>query len=189
MLKMLKGVIMKRKNYICYMLLFSLSAVCVLGASASSSYALDNEVTATNNDKRGNLKSSSSFDVNKIPSLLFTYWQHKSIKDAEKNRGAVRPPTQAELDALERGDEVKKDPGPREVALGGIVFTAKDDWVIWLNGKRVMPDAIPKEVMDLHVFKDYIELKWIDEYTNQIFPIRLRTHQRFNMDNKIFLPG
>jgi hypothetical protein len=32
-------------------------------------------------------------------------------------------------------------------------------------------------------------MKWFDEYTNQVFPIRLRPHQRFNIDARMFLPG
>jgi len=75
------------------------------------------------------------------------------------------------------------------VTLGGIVYKGDDDWTIWLNGERVTPSAVPKEVMDLQVYKDYIEVKWLDEYTNSIFPLRLRAHQRFNMDMRIFLPG
>ncbi len=128
-------------------------------------------------------------DTNKIPSLFFTYWQHQSIRDSKSVRGVVRPPTEEELAAIERGDDLKPDPSERYLALSGIVFTNDDDWTIWFNGKRVTPDAVPSEVLDLKVHKDFIELKWFDDYTNQVFPIRLRSHQRFNMDQRIFLPG
>ncbi len=171
-------------NIFCALLL-----ICI-GASVfniKASYAIENQEGEALLSKE---KKRDSFDINKIQSLFFTYWQHRAIKDALRDKekgGVVRAPTQAELDALD--SDVKKDPGPRDVSLGGIVFTTKDDWVIWLNGKRVMPDAVPKEILDLRVFKNYIEVKWLDEYTNQIFPLRLRTHQRFNMDRKIFLPG
>ncbi len=73
--------------------------------------------------------------------------------------------------------------------LGGIVYAREGEWTIWLNGRRITPEAVPKEVLDLRVFEDYIEVKWLDDYTNQIFPLRLRTHQRFNMDTRVFLPG
>ena len=122
----------------------------------------------------------------KIQSLFFTYWQSRAIDDAKKSKGQglVRPPTPEEL-----GEEVKPEPGEREIRLGGIVYTDEGDWTIWLNEQRVTPKAIPKEVLDLKVYKEYIEIKWIDEYTNQIFPLRLRAHQRFNIDSRIFLPG
>lgn len=129
------------------------------------------------------------FSIDKMPSLFFTYWQHQSIIDAKNSHGRVRPPTKAELAALESGEDFKPDPGRRDISLGGIVYNNEDDWTIWLNGLRVQPDAIPKEVLSLVVFKDYIEVKWHDKYTNKIYPLRLRSHQRFNMDMRIFLPG
>lgn len=129
---------------------------------------------------------------NDIPSLLFTYWEHTAIVDAKRSRGLVRPPTEEELtrDLKNRdGEKVKPPPEERDIRLGGIVYVTSGDWTIWLNDKRVTPKAIPAEVMDLKVSKEYIEMKWFDDYTNQIFPIRLRPHQRFNIDTRIFLPG
>lgn len=127
------------------------------------------------------------------PSLFFTYWQHEAIKEAKKSRGGhVRAPTQAELDAMVSGDEdlmPKKEPGIREISLSGIVYEGPDKWTVWLNGQRITPNALPKEILDLRVFKDYIEVKWLDEFSSQIFPIRLRAHERFNLDMRIFLPG
>lgn len=136
-----------------------------------------------------NSKPEKVITPESIPSLFFTYWQHQSIKDSKNIRGVVRPPTQAELEAIERGDDLKPDPSERYLSLSGIVFTNDDDWTIWFNGKRVTPDAVPAEVLDLKVYKNYIELKWFDDYTNQVFPIRLKAHERFNMDQRIFLPG
>jgi negative regulator of replication initiation len=127
--------------------------------------------------------------IDRMPSLFFTYWQHQSIIDAKNSHGRVRPPTEAELKALEEEEQLELDPSRRYVSLGGIVYKADDDWTIWLNGNRVTPNAVPKQVIDLRVYKDYIEVKWLDEYTNSIFPLRLRAHQRFNMDMRIFLPG
>lgn len=127
-----------------------------------------------------------------FPSLFFTYWQHEAILDAKSSRGHVRPPTEAELKAMENGEESlieKPDPGPREISLGGIVYEGENNWTIWLNDKRITPKAIPKEILDLRVFKEYIEVKWLDEFSSQIFPIRLRAHERFNLDMRIFLPG
>ncbi|MGB4056550.1 MAG: hypothetical protein WBK77_00505 [Alphaproteobacteria bacterium] len=135
---------------------------------------------------------SGELDPNKIPSVLFTYWEHTAIADAKSSIGAVRPPTEEELMRdlkTKQVDKVKPPPEERDIRLGGIVYVTNDDWTVWLNGKRVTPDAIPSEVLDLKVRKEYIEMKWFDDYTNQIFPIRLRAHQRFNIDSKIFLPG
>ena len=135
------------------------------------------------------IKKNRNHSIDQMPSLFFTYWQHQSIIKAKESHGVSRPPTKAELKALESAEKVGFDPEKRYVYLGGIVYNDEDDWIIWLNGKRVIPDAVPEEVLDLRVYKDYIEVKWLDEYTNSVFPLRLRAHQRFNLDMMIFLPG
>ena len=133
------------------------------------------------------------FDSESFPSLVFTYWEQVAIEDAKRSRGLNRAPTEAELmrDLQMDGDaeKVKPPPEKRNITLSGIAYKANKNWTIWLNGQRVTPDAIPPEAIDLKVFRNYIEIKWFDEYTNRIIPIRLRPHQRFNIDTRIFLPG
>lgn len=120
--------------------------------------------------------------IRTIPTLFFTKWQHALL--VETRAGARSRPVTGALD-----DEGKVVKGPREISLSGIVYKSKDKWTIWLNNKRVAPDALPEEVMDLNVYSEHIELEWFDAYTNQIYPIRIRPHQRFNLDSRIFLPG
>lgn len=127
--------------------------------------------------------------VDQMPSLFFTHYQYKAIEQAKNKRGFVAPPTEAELAAINKGENLQLDPESRYIKLGGIVYKDQDDWTIWLNGKRVTPDAVPTQVLDLVVYENYIEVQWMDETTNQIFPLRMKAHQRFNMDMRIFLPG
>ncbi|MCF8495827.1 MAG: hypothetical protein K9G62_04075 [Alphaproteobacteria bacterium] len=132
-------------------------------------------------------------------SLLFTYWEHQALLDAKSTRGAVRTRSQEDPGAAQTPGSSKETPEPapppqptitdREIALGGIAYTSAKEWTIWLNGHRITPKAIPHEIRDIKVYKEYIELKWFDEITNRIFPIRLRPHQRFSLDSKVFLPG
>ncbi len=77
----------------------------------------------------------------------------------------------------------------RALSLGGIVFSTPDDWTIWLNRRRITSANLPKEAIDLRVYKDFIELKWFDGKNNKIFPIRLRPNQTFNLDAQTFVPG
>ncbi len=169
--------------------LFSLALFLVISGNviAQDKPAEPLLIQADDADKGVSTPYSTKSMANKIPSLFFTYWQHKTIQDAKNSRGAVRPPSDSELDL--DSDEYKPDPGPREIKLDGILFNAENNWTIWLNGQRISPDAIPKEVMDLRVYNDYVELKWLDEFSNRVFPLRLRVHQRFNLDMRIFLPG
>ncbi len=153
-----------------------------------------NEIASTSqNPSQDEIDADGGFNTDEYASLLFTFWEQTAIEDSRNSRGLVRAPSESEL----MRDLNKKDEGPkampppeeRDIRLGGIVYRKKGDWTIWLNGKRVTPEALPEEILDLRVFKDYVEIKWFDEYTDQIFPIRLRPHQRFNIDTRIFLPG
>lgn len=118
-------------------------------------------------------------NVNKMSSLFFTVWEHDLILDARRGLTTRMPGS----------DDGVTTTGPRDISLGGIVYRSAKEWTIWLNNLRVAPNAIPEEVIDLKVHKDYIEIEWFDSSTNQIFPIRLRAHQRFNLDTRMFLPG
>lgn len=124
-------------------------------------------------------------ELNNISSLFFTPSEQSLVSEARLGYTA-RPPTDSELRQAERGNVPK---GPRELSLGGIIYASAGDWTIWLNGQKVTPKRLPPEVLDIKVRKDSIKLKWFDAYTNQIFPVKLRTHQRFNIDTRIFLPG
>lgn len=117
-----------------------------------------------------------------IGSIVLTMWEHLLIEEWRNTEHInTSPPSM---------DQVK-DVGNtlRELSLGGIVFKGRDDWTVWLNGQRLRPNALPKEVMDINVGRKHVELKWYDASTNLIYPIRLRPHQRFNLDSRMFLPG
>ena len=122
-----------------------------------------------------------------VGTLVFTLWQHSLLQDA-KRLFTTRRPDPGEDPSSDAVPE-ERPRGVREISLSGILFKGKTDWVVWLNGQRLAPDALPKEVIDIKVNKDYIDLKWFDAYTNLIYPIRIRPHQRFNLDTRIFLPG
>jgi len=111
-----------------------------------------------------------------LTALLFTQGQLELIEDARQGN------------VIQSNDEDAPQ-GPREVSLSGIAYVTSNDWTIWLNNMRITPEAIPNNILDLKVHKNFIEIQWLDRYTNQVFPIRLRPHQRFNLDTRIFLPG
>lgn len=119
-----------------------------------------------------------------IKSLFFNDQQILSIEEAMSLRGLDSAVFDGDIDDLSL-----PDPGERNIALGGIVYVSASDWTVWLNGKRLTPKALPEEILDMKVFRDYIEMQWFDAYTNKIYPLRLRPYQRFNLDSRIFLPG
>ena len=128
---------------------------------------------------------SPPIDLSRFPSLFFSVWEHDLISDARRGLN-TRPPDTGTGREGEAADPIES---PREISLGGIVYKSSKNWTVWLNGMRISPDRIPAEVMDIKVYKDYIELEWFDAQTNQIFPVRMKAHQRFNLDARLFLPG
>jgi|GEM_PF-2737812 len=123
--------------------------------------------------------------LNGMPSLFLTPSEQSLLQEARLGF-TTRLPTDFEIQQAEQGNIPM---GPRELALGGIVYLSSGDWTIWLNSEKITPKNLPPEILDIKVRKNSIKLKWFDAFTNQIFPIKLRTHQRFNIDTRIFLPG
>ncbi len=128
----------------------------------------------------GALKPTGNF------SIFFTPRELALIENAREGVVA-RLATDTELRDAQNEQSVPK--GPREIGVGGILYLNPNDWAIWINNQKITPERIPSEIMDISVGKDYVRLKWYDAYTNQIFPIKLKTYQRFNLDTRIFLPG
>lgn len=127
--------------------------------------------------------------MDQIGSVFLTSREETVITEARKGL-ITRAPTDMEFDEEQDLDgTVSKPTGPREVSLGGVLYVDANDWVVWINSEKITPKNIPSSVIDIRVSKDYIKLKWFDVQTNQIFPIKLRPHQRFNLDTRIFLPG
>lgn len=150
---------------------------------------LDNRAASTPKSMPIEVKAeqqSPNPGLNDLLPLLFLKDEYQLLQEA-KAISHTRPPLPGELEQSTGQEGVAM--GPRELSLAGIVYRSSKDWTIWFNEQRITPTAIPEEVLDLRVGKDFIEIKWYDAYTNQIFPIRLRPHQRFNLDSRIFLPG
>lgn len=129
-----------------------------------------------------------------IPSLFFTEQQYLVLQNAmngfEQNMdmSALRNQSGGELlDTLPDGDNPFA--AFREISLSGIVYNSAEDWIVWLNKQRLTPKRLPPQIQDIKVQKEFVDIKWYDQQTKQLIPIRLRPNQRFNLDTRIFLPG
>ena len=135
-------------------------------------------------------KGKDIYERSSVPSRVFTSSQYALLREARIGFNTRAPSLQELAKIGDPNDPNYRPPASiRDIKLGGISFNTPDDWTIWLNNSRVTPDALPSEAVDLRVYKDFIELKWFDVLTNQIYPVRLRTNQKFNIDSRIFLPG
>lgn len=149
-------------------------------------------------------------------SILFTYWETQAIQralaarninitdiapgspQAPGGRDYVFPPTPdfvPDSGQLLPGAEGVQDveplppPGERELRLSSLVYVDNKNWAVWLNETEIRPGQIPENASNMEVTRHYVDIEWHDPYTNQIFPVRLRPNQRFNLDMRVFLPG
>ncbi len=129
-----------------------------------------------------------SVNPDSVTSLFFTAWTRQLIREVRQGGIFALEPEPSEL----RKDAAVPKTWPKPqgmLALSGISYHSNDNWTIWLNGKRITPNALPKEVLDLKVRRNYIDVKWFDSRSNTVFPVRLRPHQRFDLSSRMFLPG
>jgi hypothetical protein len=118
-----------------------------------------------------------------VPSLFLTPQEYASLQEARNGFAVQKDPEEVGM-ILEEGI-----PAMREISLQGILFKSESDWTIWMNNQQMTPDRLPLEILEIHVTKDYVAIKWFDRDANQVVPVRLRPNQRFNLDARIFLPG
>jgi hypothetical protein len=154
------------------------------GGAAPAAHESDDTVLLATADAKRHVRDGSLMADENFPTLFFTAWQHALLQEAKIGFLGSRSGG-----GSSNAEQAQKDPGIREVSLGGIAFANSAQWTVWLNGVRVTPNAFPQQVLDIKVTQNYIDLKWFDNYTNKIYPIRLRPQERFNLDSRIFLPG
>ncbi|PZP53332.1 MAG: hypothetical protein DI586_11165 [Micavibrio aeruginosavorus] len=134
-----------------------------------------------------------------IQSLFFSGSEQTLIREARSGFN-TQVPTEGlglddqdeEIPVFEKEQSVSEDDNritDRKLSLGGIVFLTPDNWTIWLNKRRITAATLPKEAIDLRVYKEFIEVKWLDPVSNKIFPVRLRPNQTFSLDAQTFVPG
>ena len=139
-----------------------------------------------------------------LRSLVFFPGQMNLLKDFERGffdelpqqpKPQVRTVPEGQSLPRERETEVEQKQipptksSPRELVLAGIAYNGPEKWTIWLNGQRITPQSIPEEIFKINVEENYVEFIWHDKQTHNIYPIRLRPNQRFNLDARMFLPG
>ncbi len=125
-------------------------------------------------------------DSSFLSRFLFSQEEIEKLKQALGGafKRAPEVPQSAEQD-----DDAPAAEYPRIVSMSGLIYTGPQDWTFWLNGVRVTPDKMMDELQNLYVTKHYIDFSWLDRQTNQLYPLRLRPHQSFHLDTKVFFTG
>ena len=80
-------------------------------------------------------------------------------------------------------------PAQRLIKLSGIVYNGENDWVVWLNGKRLTPRFLLPEILSIDVARNKVDLKWFDIGLNKVIKITLQPHQVYDVGTGILLTG
>ncbi len=81
-------------------------------------------------------------------------------------------------------------PMNRFITVSGITYKSRDNWVVWINGQKVVPGYIPlKELVELGVAKDYVRIKWFDIGLNGVINLTMRPNQTYYIVPGLLLPG
>lgn len=81
-------------------------------------------------------------------------------------------------------------PQKRVIRLSGVLYRAPEDWIVWMNNRKVTPDNLLPEIVDISVRdSSKVHLKWYDVGLNQVISITLRPHQVYDIVSGVLLPG
>ncbi|MEA1938972.1 MAG: hypothetical protein U9N14_07775, partial [Pseudomonadota bacterium] len=78
---------------------------------------------------------------------------------------------------------------PKVLVLTGVLYVSADSWTIWLNGKKITPQNLPKEIHWIDVAQDRIQLKWLDRDTGKLHDVRLMNGDSYLIDNEQIVSG
>jgi len=105
--------------------------------------------------------------------LLFSGVEVAAVREA----AAGRRSNEAFLDA----EKVELIPIDRKIKLSGIYYKDDTTWIIWLNGYKLHPGYLLKEINRIEVKKDEVSLSWYDIGLNDVINIKLRPHQIYDI--------
>lgn len=128
----------------------------------------------------------------------------KNLAQEQKQKEILRPEDfigqkEAAPTIIERNFEVKEGeqkivkpviPERRLIVLSGILYRAKNNWTVWINGQKVTPDNYLPEIIEIKVENSsYVSLKWYDIGLQEVISITLRPNQVYDITTGILLPG
>ncbi len=80
-------------------------------------------------------------------------------------------------------------PTKRVISLSGVLYRKPGDWIVWLNGHKLVPGKKLPEIVDIKVERDRVHLKWFDIGMAKIIAITLRPHQTYDIVSGVMLSG
>lgn len=73
-----------------------------------------------------------------------------------------------------------------KITLTGVLFKSQEDWLVWLNGKKITQDKTtwPPQLIDIEVRKDgTTRLKWFDAGLNGVIDVTVGPHNNYDIES------
>lgn len=126
-------------------------------------------------------------------SFLFSPLEIAALQRAHMAKDPVAQPIPLP-DLAKPGDDGTGSKGPvipakRQIKLSGVLLRKPGDWIVWINGQKMIPSVLLPEIIDIKVERDIVHLKWYDIGLNKILNISLRPHQTYDITSGVLLPG
>ncbi|MBI1216190.1 MAG: hypothetical protein GC185_10275 [Alphaproteobacteria bacterium] len=80
-------------------------------------------------------------------------------------------------------------PQKRVITLSGIIYRSPSDWLIWINGQKIVPGRLLPEIVDIQVHENSVHMKWFDIGLNGVIDITMHPHETYDIVTGILLPG
>lgn len=68
-----------------------------------------------------------------------------------------------------------------------MIYCKPGDWIVWINGHKLVPGARLPELVDIKVERDRVHLKWFDIGMAKILTITLRPRQTYDITSGVLL--
>ena len=78
-------------------------------------------------------------------------------------------------------------PTKRVISVSGMIYRKPGDWIVWINGHKLVPGARLPELVDIKVERDRVHLKWFDIGMAKILTITLRPRQTYDITSGVLL--
>lgn len=75
----------------------------------------------------------------------------------------------------------------RIISVSGLLYRSPGDWIVWLNGHKLVPGTRLPELVDIKVERDRVHLKWFDIGMAKILSITLRPRQTYDITSGVML--
>ncbi len=78
-------------------------------------------------------------------------------------------------------------PTKRVISVSGMIYRKPGDWIVWINGHKLVPGSRLPELVDIKVERDRVHLKWFDIGMAKILTITLRPRQTYDITSGVLL--